>query len=193
MGTLSTRLRRDERQTMTAFTTTARRSSTRAETLVRLAVRAAGQVAFGLLVAFHVWLLWTHLVVGQAFEPQTAVRWLVAVGVLAGFRALSRRGHPLVFGRRAVALWLLVIVIHCHAGWTGDVVTADLGVPETLHALSLITGSISVLGALAVVLLVTQAPAAFDARLAVPASASIAGLPSDGFTYRFAPRPPPLA
>jgi hypothetical protein len=178
---------------MASYANAARHGTTRAEALVRMAVGALGRLAFALLVAFHAWLLWSHLVAGKAFEPGTALRWLVAVGVLVGFRALSRHGLPLVFGRRAVALWLLVILIHCHAVWTGDVVTTDLGVPETLHALSQIIGSTSVLGALAVVLLVTQTAAVFDAHLAVPASARVAGLPSDGFTYRFAPRPPPLA
>lgn len=178
---------------MTTHAFTARRPSTRGQDLVRIALRAAGQLAFGLLVAFHVWLLWTHIVVGKAFEPRTAVRWLVAVGVLAGFRALSRRGLPLVFGRRAVALWLLVLVIHCHAVWSGDVVTADLGVPETLHALAQLTGTISVLGALAIVLFATQAVAALDWRRRRFVPASLSGVPSDGFTYRFAPRPPPLA
>ena len=178
---------------MTTYATPARRSSTRAQDLVLIAVRAAGQVAFGLLVAFHVWLLWTHIVAGKAYEPATAFRWLLAIGVLAGFRALSRLGLPLLFGRRAVALWLLVILIHCHAVWTGDVVTADLGVPETLHALSQITGSISVLGALAVVLLGTQAAAALVMRRALLVPIGLAGLSSDGFTHGFAPRPPPLA
>jgi len=179
---------------MATYAIPARQSSSRAETLVRTSVQALGRLAFALLVAFHVWLLWTHLVVGKAFEPETAVRWLVAVGVLAGFRALSRHGLPLLFGRRAVALWLLVILIHCHAVWTGDVVTSDLGVPETLHALSQITGSISVLGTLVVALVAAHAAAAvLDVRRVVPTPALVAGLPSDGFTYRFAPRPPPLA
>jgi hypothetical protein len=178
---------------MASFAIPARQSSSRAETLVRTAVQALGRLAFALLVLFHVCLLWTHLVAGRAFEPGTALRWLVAAGVLAGFRALSRRGLPLVFGRRAVALWLLVILIHCHAVWTGDLITADLGVPETLHALSQLTGSISVLGALAVVLLVTMAAAVLDACRALMVPAFVAGVPSDGFAYRSSPRPPPRA
>lgn len=181
---------------MATYANAARRGTTRAEALVRMAVGALGRVAFALLVALHVWLLWTHLLAGKAFEPGTALRWLVAVGVLVGFRALSRLGLPLLSGRRAVVLWLLVILIHCHAVWTGDVITADLGVPETLHALSQLTGSVSVLGTLIVALVAAQAAhvaAVVDLRRARPAPALVAGLPSDGFTFRFAPRPPPLA
>jgi len=174
----------------------ARHGTTRAETLVRMAMGALGRAAFALLVAFHAWLLWTHLAAGQAFEPGEVIRWLVAVGVLVGFRALSRLGLPLLSGRRAVVLWLLVILIHCHAVWTGGVITADLGVPETLHALSQFTGSISVLGTLIVTLVAVHAAhaaAVADRRRTMPAPALVAGLPSDGFTFRFAPRPPPLA
>jgi len=178
---------------MTSNAFPARRPSVRADALLIAAVRAIGQLVFGLLVAFHVWLLWTHLLAGKAFEPRTAFRWLVAVAVLAGFRALNRHGLPLLFGRRAVVLWLLVILIHCHAAWTGDVVTADLGVPETLNALSRITGSISVLGTLAAILLGALAAASVDGRRLRGATPRAAGLPSDGFTFRFAPRPPPLA
>jgi hypothetical protein len=181
---------------MAIYASAARHGTTRAETLVRMAVGALGRSAFAVLVAFHAWLLWTHLAAGQAFEPGAAIRWLVAVGVLVGFRALSRLGLPLLSGRRAVVLWLLVILIHCHAVWTGDVVTADLGVPETLHAFSQLTGSISVLGTLIVTLVAAQAvhaAAVVDLRRTRPAPALVAGFPSDGFTFRFTPRPPPLA
>jgi hypothetical protein len=178
---------------MTSDAIRARQSTTRAGTLVRAAVQALGQLAFAALVVFHGWLLWTHVAAGKAFEPATSLRWLIAIGVLVGFRALSRHGLPLLFGRRAVVLWLLVILIHCHAVWTGDAITVDLALPETLHALSQLTGSLSVLGALVVVLLAAHAAAAVSLRGLVPAPALIAGLPSDGVTFRFAPRPPPLA
>ena len=178
---------------MSTYAISVRQSTSRAETLVRAAVSALGRLAFALLVVFHVWLLWTHVVAGKAFEPGTTLRWLVAVGVLVGFRALSRRGLPLLFGRRAIVLWLLVILIHCHTGWTGDSVTADLALPETIHALSQLTGSVSVLGTLIVMLLAGEAAACFSLRRAVPGPAIVAGLPSAGFTFRFSPRPPPLA
>jgi hypothetical protein len=178
---------------MAIYANAARHGTTRADALVRTAVGALGRLAFALLVVFHAWLLWAHLLDGKAFEPGTAMRWLVAVGVLVGFRALSRLGLPLLSGRRAVVLWLLVILIHCHAVWTGDVITPDLGVPETLHALSQLTGSISVLGALIVALVAAHDAAAVQRRRTLPAPALIAGLPSDGFTFRFAPRPPPFA
>jgi hypothetical protein len=178
---------------MATYAIPTRRSASRADALVMTAVGAAGQLAFGLLVIFHVWLLWTHVVAGKAFEPQTALRWLVAVGVLAGFRALSRRGLPLLVGRRALVLWLLVVLLHCHAVWTGDVITADLAMPEAVQALSQLTGAIALVGAVIVMRLAAHAAAAASRRRADPARATVAGLPSDGFTFRFAPRPPPLA
>jgi hypothetical protein len=177
---------------MATYAIQARQSTSRAETLVRTAVQALGQLVFALLVLFHAWLLWTHIVAGKAFEPSTALRWLVAVGVLAGFRALSRHGVPLL-GRRAVILWLLVILLHCQAVWTGDVVTAELALPETIHALSQLTSSIGVLGAVIVALFSAHAAVILGLSRAVAAPTIVAGLPSSGFTFRFAPRPPPLA
>jgi hypothetical protein len=178
---------------MTIHAIPTRRFRTRADALVGMAIRALGRLAFAALVVFHAWLLCTHIIAGKALEPQTALRWLVSVGVLVGFRALSRRGLPLVFGRRATVLWLLVILIHCHAVWTGDAAMADLGVPETLGALAQLTGSISVLGALAVILFAAHVAAADTRRPILAFVSGGAGLPSDGFSFRYSPRPPPLA
>ncbi|MCX6551433.1 MAG: hypothetical protein NTY02_10585 [Acidobacteria bacterium] len=178
---------------MAATAIPARRSLTRADDLVAMAVRATGRLAFAALVVFHAWLFWTHVAAGKLFEPQIALRWVVAVGVLVGFRALSRVGLPLFFGKRAVVLWLLVILIHCHAVWTGDATSAELGIPETIGALAQLTSSVSVLGTLLVILLATSLRAGQRGRPAFSIPVVVAGLASPGCTFRFAPRPPPLA
>ena len=153
----------------------------------------AGRLAFWVLVAFHAWLVVSHLFGGRPFEPQTAVRWVVAVGVLAGFRALSRLGLPLFFGRRAVVLWLLVILIHCQGVWNAGATSVQLGVPETVGALAQLIGSVSVLGTLLVALLATLVRAGHDGRQVFAIPVVVAGVPSPGVFFRFAPRPPPLA
>ena len=119
------------------------RRVTGAGDLARRVVHAAGRLAFWALVTFHVGLFAVHVVQGRLFEPETAGRWIVAVLLLAGFRRLSHLGLPLVFGQRAVVLWLLVILLHCHAGWANGSTSLDLAVPETLGALSQITGSLT--------------------------------------------------
>jgi hypothetical protein len=170
-----------------------RRRVTRAGDLAGRVVHAAGRLSFWALVAFHVGLLSVHVTQGRLLEPQTAGRWVVAVLLLAGFRRLSSLGLPLVFGQRAVVLWLLVILLHCHAGWANGSTSLDLAVPETLGALSQLTGSIAVLGALLVALLSAPQRLRRDGRAACAAPVMLAGLASPGFVFQFAPRPPPLA
>jgi hypothetical protein len=178
---------------MSSSKTFDRRRVTGAGDLARRVVHASGRLAFWALVTFHVGLFAVHVIQGRLFEPETAGRWIVAVLLLAGFRRLSHLGLPLVFGQRAVVLWLLVILLHCHAGWANGSASLDLAVPETLGALSQLTGSLTVLGALLVVLLVALQRLRRDGRAALAAPVILAGLASPGFVFGFAPRPPPLA
>jgi hypothetical protein len=178
---------------MTSSRTFDRHRVTGAGDLARRAVYAAGRLAFWALVAFHVGLLSVHVVQGKLLEPQTAGRWVVAVLLLAGFRRLNSLGLPLVFGQRAVVLWLLVILLHCHAGSADGSTGLQFAVPETLGALSQLTGSITVLGASLVVLLTALQRLRRDGCAARAAPVILAGLASPGFVFQFAPRPPPVA
>ena len=170
-----------------------RRSATRPEAPVSSALRALGGLLLAILAAFHVWLLGLHVVTGEAFEPTTAVRWALAVLVLAGFRALSRRGLPLFVGRRAVGLWLLVVVIHASAAWDGGGVAFGAALPETVTALAQVAAVTAVLGALLVAAVAARAGFFAAGRAGRAAPALVAGLPSTGFVFLFSPRPPPLA
>lgn len=92
-------------------------------------VRGAGVLALAILAIFHVSLFWDRLVDGQLLDPLVAGRWLAAAGITAGLIALRRCGVSLVSGRRALVVWLLVVLLH----WTarpGSVV-ADQGQPAT--------------------------------------------------------------
>jgi hypothetical protein len=170
-----------------------RRSASTPEALVFSALRALGGLLLAILAGFHVRLFGLHVVTGEAFEPTTAVRWALAALVLAGFRALSRRGLPLFVGRRAVGLWLLVVVIHASAAWDGGGAAFGAALPETATALAQVAASAAVLGALLVTAFAARAGrfAAGCAGRAAPAL--VAGLPSSGFAFSFSPRPPPLA
>ena len=159
-----------------------------------MALRAVRRLAVTLLVAFHGWLLWTHVFGGRALDLQTAARWAVAILVLLGFRALHRCGMPLFWGRRAVVLWLLVVVIHCSAVWAGEAASLDVGIPETISVLAqLAAPAAAVLG----MFFLGLAAARFACGLAGidwhEAPVSFAGLPASGLILRFSPRPPPLA
>jgi hypothetical protein len=170
-----------------------RRSATRPEALVSAALRALGGLLLAALAGFHVWLLGLHVVTGEAFEPTTAVRWALAALVLAGFRALNRRGLPLLVGRRAVGLWVLVVVIHASAAWDGGGVAFGAAIPESAAAIGQVTAAATLVGA--VIGATLAAPAGHDpaVRRGDAAPALVAGLPSSGFAFSFSPRPPPLA
>jgi hypothetical protein len=160
----------------------------------RMATQALIRLATAVLVGFHTWLLWTHSVTGKIFEPDVIARWAVAGLVVAAFLALRRLGLPLFWGRRAVVLWLLVILIHCHALWAGETATIPLAVPQA--AVELLPAALQA-AALALAL--------FAAWLALRASASrprprvcdvpcrFAGLPAAVPHLQFSPRPPPVS
>ncbi len=74
--------------------------------------RRALTAAVALLVLFHLWLFAGQIWDGRALEPATAMRWLVAGGLIAALAGLRRAGQPMVFGRRAAAIWLLAALLH---------------------------------------------------------------------------------
>jgi hypothetical protein len=178
---------------MTAAPATSR-AATRPDDLLSTALRSLGSLGFVALALFHVWLLGVHLLDGRAFAPATAVRWALAVVVLVGFRALNRRGLPLFFGRRAVGLWLLVVIIHCSAAWEGSAAAAlDRAVPESVTALAQLSAATAVLGVALAAALASAARPWAGGRPAFSVPVLVAGLPASGFRYGFSPRPPPLA
>jgi hypothetical protein len=107
------------------------------------------------VVVFHAALLLSHAESGRLFEPVTATRWLVGLALVAGLHGLRRCGA--VFrGRRAVVLWLLVILLHGHAAWSPSAVDAAGGWPALLTLQvgsgAMFGASLTVLGRLALAL-----------------------------------------
>jgi hypothetical protein len=157
-------------------------------------VRPLGHIAFAALVAFHVWLFGLHLLDGRALQPATAARWGLGVLVLAGFRALSRRDLPLFRSRRAVVLWLLVVIIHCSAAWDGGGAAAlDRAIPETVVAAAQMACAAGVIGLVLLAAVAQSGRPSAGRRPSFAVPALIAGLPSTGLALRFSSRPPPLS
>jgi hypothetical protein len=75
-------------------------------------LRRCALAAGGLVAAFHVWLFAAQVWSGHVAQPDLLLRWLVAGALVAGLIALGRRGLPVVFGRHAVAVWLLAALLH---------------------------------------------------------------------------------
>jgi len=92
-------------------------------------LRGTGGLALAGLAVFHVSLLWDRLADGQLLDPLVAARWLGAIALTAALVALRRRGVSLVAGRRALVVWLLVVLLH----WSAKpaVAVTDDGQPST--------------------------------------------------------------
>lgn len=168
------------------------RAATSSAGVSRAATQALIRLATAVLVGFHIWLLWTHSLTGKIFEPDVIARWAVAGLVVAALLALRRLGLPLFWGRRAVVLWLLVVLIHCHAMSTGDAVAIPLTVPQA--AVELLPAALQA-AALALVLFATflaSRPSAIRLQPRVcDVPCRFAGLSAAAACLQFSPRPPP--
>jgi hypothetical protein len=83
---------------------------------LRFVVSGLGLVAVASLVLLHVSILWARITQGRLAEPVVALRWVAAAVLLVALLALRRRGVPLLWGRRALVFWLLVLVLHAGTG-----------------------------------------------------------------------------
>jgi hypothetical protein len=147
-----------------------------------------------LLVAFHVWLFGSQLWNGQLADLALGVRWLIAAGLVAALANLRRRGLSAVWGRHAVALWVLAALLHGPA-IARDVEIASPALPEVVATLSQTVISLTALtGVLLIGLAGLRRRAAQPLRLLALAAAPVwpGALPPGSFLH-FAPRPPPLA
>ena len=154
-------------------------------------LRRGALATAALLVAFHVWLLGNQWWTGQLAQVDVVLRWLAAGGLVAGLVALGRRGVPL-FGRQAVAVWLLAALLH------GPALASDLdgfATPALPEAVATIAATVigPVLG-LALLLLGSLAASRDVWRTARPVAAAVrvTGPPALAGAVGFLPRPPPL-
>ena len=64
------------------------------------------------LVLFHAWLLGAQAIGGRLADAGLLGRWAAAGLLVAALWRLRRQGVPLVWGRRATAIWLLAALLH---------------------------------------------------------------------------------
>ena len=145
-----------------------------------------GSLAVLAVVALHLPRLIARLRDASIVEPGVLLRWLLVPVVLAAFVALRRRGVPLMRGRAAVAVWLLVLLIHAMPALpaVGDR-GHDLLVVAPI-ALVLLAAVAEVVRRLGPVVARGRAPRRVPADFDLPAS------PAFAFAG-FLPRPPPAA
>jgi hypothetical protein len=162
--------------------------------LVRLAPTARlGAVA--VLLVFHAALLWAHLASGRLFEPAVALRWGIGFLLLGLLVALRRVGVPVLYGRRALVVWVLLALLHVSAAMpaTSAALTTNgpSGITLTLVVLPQASGM-----AFAAGLLPLGATLARAWRLPQPVARPVrrdreARLRSRRIRPRLAPRAPP--
>lgn len=80
--------------------------------LSRLLPVAPSVIAAAILVVYHLVLLWQRLADMSLLQPAVALRWIVTVALLMGLRRMHAAGLPLIWGRRALAFWLFVLLLH---------------------------------------------------------------------------------
>jgi hypothetical protein len=148
-----------------------------------------GLVAVAGLVLLHVSILWARITQGRLGEPAIALRWAAAVVLLLALAALRRRGVSLLWGRRALVFWMLVLLLHA-----GTSLPQEAGPRVAPERLLFVVPAAVAPACLFLVLLVTQLA---GAALAGPAVALPHGAASavrtrrPGFRLALASRPPP--
>ena len=155
----------------------------------------AGPALVALVVLYHAILLWQRVADLTLLEPAIAARWLATLLLLLGLFRLHHRGVPLIWGRKALVFWLLVLLLHVSFyGPVAEGVEANfdiqgvglmLALPATVVIVVLAAVCLALLAGFLGVLAV-QSPPAFS-LLDAPSGPS---LPA-GWTLQLASRPPP--
>lgn len=148
-----------------------------------------------LVALYHAFLLWQRVADLTLFEPVIAARWLATLVLLLGLFRLHRRGVPLIWGRKALVFWLLVLLLHVSFyGPLAEGVEASLDIQRAGLMLALPATFVAV--AMAAVCLALLA--AFLGEPALERSATFTPLEAPGgpslrtgWTLQLACRPPP--
>ena len=152
-------------------------------------VSSLGLAAVVSLVLLHVSILWDRVAEGRLSEPVVALRWVAAAVLLVALQALRRRGVPLLWGRRALVFWLLVLLLH--AGTAVPLESTPRLAPEQL--LFVVPAAVASAFALLVLLATPRAGVAAADPAVSLAHAAADGAPARrrGFSLALASRPPP--
>ena len=153
--------------------------------MLRRLLSGAG-VALGL---FHVWLFVRQIAAGD-LSAEALVKWLAALGLAAALLVLKRRGIPLFRGRKAIAVWTLVALLHAPAVGerlaTFDIPAGPAALAEVLASVAPVAGALLLLW-----LAAAHPPRPRFTPLARLPIARLAHHPAFA-SFAFSPRPPPV-
>jgi len=144
--------------------------------------------ALAAIVALHVALLWDRVVHGRLTDPAVGLRWLGAAVLIGALVALRRLGIPLLWGRRALVFWLLVLLLHM-----GTVAPDEPGLlTDPVQILFVVPASVAPLGVLLVLLAAQRVRLGLGAQAVAPAGMPWGGPPlAGGHLLALPPRAPP--
>jgi hypothetical protein len=147
--------------------------------------------ATGALGLFHLWLFARQAWTGELGSPDTILKWIAAAALVAALVALRRAGVPLARGRKAVAIWTLVALLHAPA--VGErLSTFDTpGLPETAIALTQVVVSLAPMAGALFLLWLARTTVPRPSRASQPAAAAFSPRRLARASFAFAPRPPP--
>ena len=165
--------------------------------LRRLLLVAPSVIAAAILVAYHLVLLGQRLADLSLFQPAVALRWLITVALLFALRRMHASGVPMVCGRRALAFWLLVLLLHASfLGPLSEEATAG-GDWSTSAGLALVLPAMAPLVLLSAIVLTCWLAARFTATSSRPLrflaflTASLEHPSRGGWLPSLSSRPPP--
>lgn len=146
----------------------------------------------GLIGLFHGWLLVSQLWAGQLADPGLVLRWAVAGGLLTALVGLHRTGRSMVWGRGAIAIWLLAALLHAPAVAGDRIAQESPALPETVTAVLQIAAASVIVGlGLLLIASIGRAGSASPACACGPVLA-VAARPDRGLrALSRVPRPPP--
>jgi FtsH-binding integral membrane protein len=150
--------------------------------------------AAALLVLFHGYLFACQLWNGELAEPGLILRWLIAAALLCGLIVIRRRDHSMIWGRRALCIWLLAALLHGPAiARAGD---SEFSLPALPAAITTVVQMAASIGlGLALIVLAFFARRQPDLDWCRAAGAHRDAFRLGDFDQRplVAPRPPPFA
>jgi hypothetical protein len=161
---------------------------------LRFALSLLAGAAVTALVVLHAAIFWSHLDSGRLMEPLTAGRWLLSLFLVGCLVVLRRRGVPLLWGRRALVVWMLVVLLHWTAGAPAQPATIDA--PHATGILFLLPATATPLIAAAAALLfitIATAQAAATRRVWYVAAPARTGRTRSCCGRRLIPRAPPAS
>ena len=153
-------------------------------------VRKVLTATVALLVGFHAWVFITQLGDGRLTDPAVLGRWGLAAALVAALWYLRRLNASVVWGRKAISVWLLAALLHAPAlsdrlATIDSVATSD--VAAAILQVSSAAGFLALVVLAALTLARAKKPASWRAHVSPAAPPFVWRLSSSPL----APRPPP--